>query len=70
MFFFASNQGSVGRDESSWDGPRPSSSSGRDEDEINFKLWGREQDNDEMKTRQGRLEDEMRMRIGNIRPSF
>ena len=24
------NQGSVGRDDSSWDGPRPSSSSGRD----------------------------------------
>ena len=31
-------QGSVGRDESSWDGPRPSSSSGRDE--INFKFLG------------------------------
>ena len=28
--FPGADQGSVGRDESSWDGPRPSSSSGRD----------------------------------------
>ena len=34
-------QGSVGRDESSWDDLR--NSSGRDEDEIHFKLWGRGQ---------------------------
>ena len=31
-------QGSVGRDDSSWDGPRPSSSSGRDEDEIKLQI--------------------------------
>ena len=30
MYFFNWDQGSVRRDESSWDGPRPSSSSGRD----------------------------------------
>ena len=53
-----------GRDESSWDGPRPSSSSGRDE--INFKLWGRGQDENEVRTRQGRLEDEMRTRTAQI----
>ena len=31
-------QGSVGRDESSWDGPRPRSSSGRDEDRTRARV--------------------------------
>ena len=52
-------QRSVRRDESALDGLRPSSFSGRDEDEIYFKLWGRGQDGDDVRTRQGRLEDEM-----------
>ena len=38
------DQGSIERDELSWDGPRPSLPSGRDQDEINLKCRGRGED--------------------------
>ena len=56
------DQGSVGRDDSSWDGPSPSSSSGRDETGTRTsgpQILGRGRDEDEWSSKTlGRGQDE------------